>query len=729
LDEETAGNGEKGAIMKKWISIFMFLHLLSSNGYSWEGFDWETWRDIAKAEKIEAQSPQAGMSSLLPLLKSGGQASPDIDSIKDWETKRDSILQLLHRFIGQADDLQPLPPLAEQFGEVDCGTYLRRHIRIRSEADDWIPAYLLLPKPLPEAPTPVMIVLHQTVAQGKEEPCGIKGDTEKAFAVELARKGFICIAPDVIGFGERIPPGAQPYHGAHDFYRKHPRWSFFGKMIWDVQRIVDYLETLPQVDARRIGAIGHSHGAYGTIMSAIFEPRISAAVASCGFTTLRSDPHPHRWSHLTALLPALGYYMDDVSQIPFDWHEIVACLAPRSYCNWATLEDGIFPNTQNLQSIFYELKSVYGLYGAADFLQSHLVPGGHAFPADGRERAYQFLKESLPARSFHQLNEQNHIVVGHEEAQLHKQNCESIKALMLRDIGPVDPPALAIEIEILAEKSLEGYIEKKIRYCTAPDEAICAYLLFPQPLRKKNPAMIVFHQTTKDGKEEAVGHSGRASIHFGPELARRGYVVLAPDSICAGERIDAAGPFDTREFYCNYPTLSAMGKMIQDGRRAIDVLQSLAQVDSDRIGAIGHSLGAEEALFVAAFDERIQAAAASCGWAPFAAEANPDRWARDYWFSYIPRLRIDFRAGRLPAWDFDDVIRLIAPRGYFNYQTRHDEIFPQGGAAHDMTLSTQPLWSLFGAKENLRSLLEDGPHDMSDSAKVEIYPWLDRILR
>jgi hypothetical protein len=86
-----------------------------------------------------------------------------------------------------------------------------------------------------------------------------------------------------------------------------------GKMVWDVSRCIDYIETLRQVDSGRIGCIGHSHGAYGTIFAAAFDPRIACAAASCGFTTLRTDPRPDRWSHLTPLLPPIGFYVPDAA--------------------------------------------------------------------------------------------------------------------------------------------------------------------------------------------------------------------------------------------------------------------------------------------------------------------------------------------------------------------------------------------------------------------------------
>jgi hypothetical protein len=174
-------------------------------------------------------------------------------------------------------------------------------------------------------------------------------------------------------------------------YERHPNWSFFGKMNWDVSRAVDYLQSRDDVDGARIGVIGHSHGAYGSIMAAIQEPRIALVVASCGFTTLRTDPRPDRWSHLTALMPRMGFYVDNVASAPLDWHEIVACIAPRPYFNWATLEDDIFPETANLAEVYKQLEDVYALYDEKENFHGELVPGKHRFPKEGREMAYGWI--------------------------------------------------------------------------------------------------------------------------------------------------------------------------------------------------------------------------------------------------------------------------------------------------------------------------------------------------
>ncbi|MCL4217021.1 MAG: acetylxylan esterase [Candidatus Hydrogenedentes bacterium] len=382
----------------RWMPLMLTYLMISPALFpamAWPGFDWDTWRDVTKVEKPALDTPQAGLAELLPLLASVGPDSPRMHTHQAWQAKQARVRQTLEALLGQPTSLVSVPASAEVLGEEDMGDYIRRHVRIASSADDAIPAYILIPKNLGDAPAPVMLVLHQTQAPGKQEAVGMTGNPEMAFGPELVARGFICVAPDVIGFGERIPDGAQPYANALDFYRRHPQWSFFGKMAWDVQRIVDYIETMPEADASRIGSIGHSHGAYGTIMATIFEPRIKASVASCGFTTLRTDPAPNRWSHLTALMPRLGFYVDDVKEAPLDWHEILACIAPRPFFNWATLEDDIFPNTANLEDVYAQVHEVYALYDKPGDFQGRLGPGAHAFPKEIREEAYDWLEAQL----------------------------------------------------------------------------------------------------------------------------------------------------------------------------------------------------------------------------------------------------------------------------------------------------------------------------------------------
>ena len=232
------------------------------------------------------------------------------------------------------------------------------------------------------------IALHQTVMQGKDEPAGIEGDASLAYARELAERGFVVLAPDAIGFGDRQSfRSTAVYHDAEEFYRAHPDGSVAAKMAFDVQRAVDFLSTLPQVDPRRIGCMGHSHGGYGTLFGMLADERITAGAISCGLTTLRADPHPDRWWLQTALIPGLGLYEDIVST-PFDLQHLLALIAPRRIFISAALQDSCFPCTADLPAVAGLVSEVYELYGAANQFELMTFDGPHSFPAFAREKAY-----------------------------------------------------------------------------------------------------------------------------------------------------------------------------------------------------------------------------------------------------------------------------------------------------------------------------------------------------
>ncbi len=338
------------------------------------------------------------MPKLLPLLSSTDSTRTDIIDLNAWQLKQAEIRSVLTALVGNPTNLQKPAQEAIESNQFEAADHFRHHLSIRSETDDWIPAYFLIPKSPSVQRLPTVIVLHQTVPQGKDEPCGItnraKPYPDMTFALELVARGYACLVPDTVGFGERNPTSDNPYVGALDFFRRHPHWSYFGKMNWDIQRMVDYLETRPEVDPKRIALVGHSHGAYGSIMGAIFEPRVAAVLASCGFTTLRADPHPERWSDMTALMPRLGYYTSNIKTAPLDWHEILSLLAPRPFYYWGTLQDSNFQHTENLTEIFAQLAKVYALYGnPAPKLD--LRDGPHGFPKPARERAWNWLDQTL----------------------------------------------------------------------------------------------------------------------------------------------------------------------------------------------------------------------------------------------------------------------------------------------------------------------------------------------
>lgn len=184
-----------------------------------------------------------------------------------------------------------------------------------------------------------------------------------------------------------------------------------GKMAWDLSRAVSFLAQQDFVDASRIGSAGHSHGGYTTWFAMALDERIAAGVSSCGFDTFRHDGNPFRWSHATALLPRLGFYVSspyihmrrysgvpdsETIQIPFDMHQVLALIAPRPLLLTASDDDNIFPNAGwSTRQAEARLRPVYEQLGARDGLETFYFRGGHGFPPASEERAFAFIDRWL----------------------------------------------------------------------------------------------------------------------------------------------------------------------------------------------------------------------------------------------------------------------------------------------------------------------------------------------
>ena len=159
--------------------------LLAETAQAWEGHDWNQWRQVTTWQKSELRTDQTGRRDLAPVLGGDSTNTTVITTVSGWEEKRKQIAATIQQILGQPSNLKPPPLEVRELSVEELDGYTRRHVMIKSEPDDWIPAYLLVPKKLSAAHVPAMLCLHQTVAQGKEEPCGIKGDPELAFTAGL----------------------------------------------------------------------------------------------------------------------------------------------------------------------------------------------------------------------------------------------------------------------------------------------------------------------------------------------------------------------------------------------------------------------------------------------------------------------------------------------------------------------------------------------------------------
>jgi len=165
------------------------------------------------------------------------------------------------------------------------------------------------------------------------------------------------------------------------------------KAIWDNMRGLDYLESLPFVSQRKIAAVGHSLGGHNAIYTAVFDQRIGVVVSSCGFDSFADymDGKINGWTS-ERYMPKLLAYKDRLDEVPFDFYELIAALAPRPIFINAPIGDNNF-KYRSVDNIVAAAKPVYELYGAPTGL--HLVHPNcpHEFPSEIREKAYEFLDE------------------------------------------------------------------------------------------------------------------------------------------------------------------------------------------------------------------------------------------------------------------------------------------------------------------------------------------------
>ena len=229
--------------------------------------------------------------------------------------------------------------------------------------------------------------------------------------------------------------------------------------------------------------------------------------------------------------------------------------------------------------------------------------------------------------------------------------------------------------------------------------------------------MLCLHQTVRSGKDEPVGLAGSPNMHYALELTRRGYVTLSPDYPSLGEH--------KWDFKAHPEYVSATMKAIHDNRRAVDLLQSLPDVDPQRIGVIGHSLGGHSAMFTAAFEPRLKVIVSSCGFSSFHRDDVPS-WTGP---RYMPRIASEFGndADRLP-FDFSDIIASFAPRPFLACAALHDRDFDVIGVRESIA-TARPIYKLFERSDSLQAVYPDSPHDFPPAARQQAYEFLDSHLK
>lgn len=316
---------------------------------------------------------------------------------EEWRTWREAFSHKLHALMEPWPDPCPLDALTLE--RVPCDGYVRERILFRSEEDMCVPAYVLLPAADPPASSgryPGVVCQHGH-GYGKDDVVGLTHGTLERWRVrrslhydygpDLARRGYVVIAMDARGFGERAigyPEGGDE-HGCNMVQVKAQLLglNLLTLNVFDLMRCVEYLASRPEVDAGRIGCLGLSYGGTLTLFAAALDTRIKAAIVSGYLGTLYEQTFVRGDTCGSQIVPGLLH-----------WGELsdVACLiAPRALLVESGTDDTLF-GIDAAREAFDRVQRLYAVAGAADGIRHHIFSGGHRW--DGAQ-AHTWLDRRL----------------------------------------------------------------------------------------------------------------------------------------------------------------------------------------------------------------------------------------------------------------------------------------------------------------------------------------------
>jgi dienelactone hydrolase len=316
-------------------------------------------------------------------------------------------------------------------------------------------------------------------------------------------------------------------------------------------------------------------------------------------------------------------------------------------------------------------------------------------------------------------------------AEQWKVRRQAILSAMQEVMGalPDRTKAAPLDVRESGRKEFAAYTRIDLTYAAylvgAPADRVPAQLYLPRGMAagERRAAVLALHQTSPQGKLNVAAETKQPHLAYAAELAARGYIVIAPDYPSFG---DYQFDFDAEAKAGRF--VSGTMKGIFNHMRAVDLLCDRKDVDAKRIGVIGHSLGGHNALFVAAFDDRLAAVVTSCGWTPF---AEYERGKLHGWASprYMPRITTLFHddARQMP-FDFEELISVIAPRPVFSNSPTADDNFDVAGVRR-ATPIIAATYALLGEKQDFVVREPKSKHDFPDDVRRESYAFLDRVLK
>jgi dienelactone hydrolase len=321
------------------------------------------------------------------------------------------------------------------------------------------------------------------------------------------------------------------------------------------------------------------------------------------------------------------------------------------------------------------------------------------------------------------------------------------------------PERVPFRAEVVERIERPDHVRERILFSTTPHFRVPAYVLIPRDLRGRAPAIVDLHShggMFLFGKEKVIdlGTNHPAMVEYqrrnydgrptATELVRRGYVVISIDTFMFGERrilmdADLARGWDRAGYsletvralnqQCRakeatvvkslaWAGLTWPGIVFWDDMRTVDYLVTRPEVDPQRIGCLGVSMGGYRACYLAALDERIGAACIT----GFMSTLRPMLQRHVDTHSFV-----HFVPGQARYLDLPDVASLHAPKPLLVQQCAQDGLFPPAGMREALQ-KIEAAYTRAGAAAQFTGRFYDVPHMFTRPMQDEAFAWLDRHL-
>lgn len=273
-------------------------------------------------------------------------------------------------------------PLARRLASERLSDHIREEWLLETERGYWVPFYYLRPVDVP-GKIPLVVTPHGHNKRGKADYAGVYDSPEQQrevesgdrdIALQAVREGYAVIAPDMRGFAslrrrQEIESDANNSCRTLQMHALLFGRTLIGERVWDIMRLLDWAQSLPEVDGEKIAVTGNSGGGTVSLFAAAVDTRIGVVVPGsyfCTFVDSIASLRHCECNYIPGLLRQAEMY------------DVAALIAPRPFLAVHGVDDPIYP-ISGTRLAYERLKEVYGLFGAEDLCQLSVGQGGHRY--------------------------------------------------------------------------------------------------------------------------------------------------------------------------------------------------------------------------------------------------------------------------------------------------------------------------------------------------------------